>query len=257
LLENFADPEVGAVSGDLVLTNKPGVLRGVGAYWTFEKWLRRQESQVYATVGVTGAISAVRRELFQPIPPGVLLDDVYWPLHVVLQGYRVIHDERARAFDRLPDKAQDEFRRKVRTLAGNFQLLTRLPAALLPGVNPVWIQFVSHKLLRLVVPWALLTMLVLSALLPGMFYLAAFWLQVAFYTLGLGGMVAEPKPRGRLVAAASSFLVLNAAAFAAFWVWACGRASQSWTKVAYQPTPANIAWRFPVPREPEHADSAS
>jgi len=79
MLENFADPRVGAVSGDLVLQSSTGVLAGVGLYWRFEKWLRRTESLIHAQVGVTGAISAVRRELFRPIPQGTILDDVYWP----------------------------------------------------------------------------------------------------------------------------------------------------------------------------------
>src|ERR1019366_2199678 len=108
-------------------------------------------------VGVTGAISAVRRPLFRPIPPGTLLDDVYWPMLVVLQGQRVVHDERAKAFDQLPANPHDEFCRKVRTLAGNFQLLTLLPwSAFWPWRNRVWWQWTSHKLLRLASPWALL-----------------------------------------------------------------------------------------------------
>jgi len=102
LLENFADPSVGAVSGDLVVQSAPGVMAGVGLYWQYEKELRKLESQVHSTVGVTGAISAVRRRLFRAIPPGTLLDDVYWPLQVAMQGLRVVHDGRAHAYDRLP-----------------------------------------------------------------------------------------------------------------------------------------------------------
>src|SRR5438132_2819396 len=118
-------------------------------------------------VGATGAISALRRELFRPIPAGTIVDDVYWPLQVALQGFRVVLDPRALAYDRLPERTRDEFRRKVRTLSGNLQLVARLPETLLPWRNPVWFQFVSHKLLRLVVPWALLGLLATSALLPG------------------------------------------------------------------------------------------
>lgn len=158
LLENFADAKVGAVSGELIVGTEPGLLSGVGLYWGYEKWIRVQESRLHSTVGVTGAISAVRQELFRPIPAGTILDDVYWPLQVAMQGYRVVHDRQARAYDRLPERPGDEFRRKVRTLSGNFQLLTRLPAALLPWRNPVWFQFFSHKLLRLAVPWALLAL---------------------------------------------------------------------------------------------------
>jgi cellulose synthase/poly-beta-1,6-N-acetylglucosamine synthase-like glycosyltransferase len=101
LLENFDDPEVGAVSGELHVESSPGVMAGVGLYWRFEKWMRRREGLVHSTVGVTGAIAAVRRGLFRPIPAGTILDDVYWPLVVAMQGYRVVFDGRARAFDRL------------------------------------------------------------------------------------------------------------------------------------------------------------
>lgn len=235
LIENFADPAIGAVSGDLVLESAPGVLAGVGLYWRFEKWLRKQESRLGSQVGVTGAISAVRRPLFQPIPPGTLLDDVYWPMRVVLQGYRVIHDERAKAYDRLPEMPRDEFRRKVRTLAGNFQLLTLLPtAALFPRSNRVWWQWVSHKLMRLVVPWALISMLASCFFLTEEFYAIFLCVQLAGYGLGLLGLIPPLGRSVRLLGAGASFLVLNAAAWCAFWVWISGRAGQSWHKVQYQ-----------------------
>jgi cellulose synthase/poly-beta-1,6-N-acetylglucosamine synthase-like glycosyltransferase len=233
LLESFADPAVGAVSGDLMVVSGPGAMAGIGLYWHFEKWLRQQESKVLSQVGVTGAISAVRRELFQPIPAGTILDDVHWPLVVAMQGHRVIHDCRARAFDRLPERAGDELRRKVRTLAGNFQLVARLPGSVLPWRNPVWMQLVSHKLLRLVVPWALLGLLACSmALAAHPVYLAALVVQGSVYVLGLLSLLSGRG--GRVSAAAASLLVLNAAAWLAFWVWVSGRTECSWQKVAYE-----------------------
>ena len=105
LLENFDRPGVGAVSGDLVIEAPPGVLAGVGLYWRYEKWLRRNEGRVHSTVGVSGSICAVRRQLFQADSPRVLLDDLYWPLEVVMQGRRVVYDGRALAYDRLPGPA--------------------------------------------------------------------------------------------------------------------------------------------------------
>lgn len=233
LLRNFTDPEVGAVSGDLIIETNPGFLSGVGLYWRYEKWLRRTESLVHSTVGVTGAISAVRRKLFRPIPRGTILDDVYWPLQVAMQGYRVVHEETALAFDRLPERASDEFHRKVRTLSGNFQLLTRLPAALLPWRNPIWIEFLSHKILRLAVPWALLAMLIISARLPAPTFQAAFVAQLAFYGLGMIGVFLGNRAQPRLTAGAGSFLVLNAAAWLAFWVWITGKTATSWQKAQY------------------------
>lgn len=235
LLEKFTDPTVGAVGGDLVLEKQPGVMAGVNLYWRYEKWLRKRESRVHSTVGVSGSISAVRHELFQSIPPGTLLDDVYWPLQVAMQGRRVVHENRACAFDRLPAKPRDEFRRKVRTLSGNYQLLTLLPAALLPWRNPIWFQFVSHKLLRLAVPWALLALLVLTALLPGTGYRLLLAAQLGCYLLGVLGIRRAQAGRSRLLGAAGSFLILNAAAWLAFWVWVSGRARCSWRKVAYEP----------------------
>ncbi len=236
LLAPFADPQVGAVTGDLVLESSPGVLAGVGLYWRFEKWLRRQESRYWSMVGATGAIATVRRSLFRPIPEGTLLDDVYWPLQVALQGYRVWHEQRASAFDRLPARTADEFRRKVRTLAGNFQLTTLLPEALLPWRNPIWFQYVGHKLLRLAVPWCLLGMLAASAALTwldGGLYAGLLAVQVVGYALAAAGLHPAVANRSRLAAAAASFLVLNSAAWVAFWTWSTGRAGRAWTKTIY------------------------
>jgi cellulose synthase/poly-beta-1,6-N-acetylglucosamine synthase-like glycosyltransferase len=233
LLENLADPKVGAVSGDLALESAPGVMAGVGLYWRFEKWLRRTESRLRSQVGVTGAICAARRALLPSIPAGTLLDDVYWPLCVAMRGFRVVHDERARAFDRLPDRPRDEFRRKVRTLAGNYQLLTLLPRSLLPWANPVWLPWISHKLLRLAVPWALLAMLACCGWLLGPLYGSLLAVQAAGYGLALLGMIPPIAHRVRLMGAAASFLVLNAAAWLSFWVWITGQAGKSWRKVNY------------------------
>lgn len=233
LVAALGDPSVGAVSGDLVAESAPGVMAGVGLYWRFEKWLRRTESRFDSMVSVTGCIAAVRRELFPTLPAGTILDDVYWPLTVAMSGHRVVHEERARAFDRHPEKVRDEFRRKVRTLAGNFQLMACLPAALVPGRNRLWWQFVSHKALRLVVPWALLAVLITAAVTPGPFYQAAFPAQVIVYLVGLAGCRPAVAARSRLASGIASFLVLNAAAWVAFWVWASGRSSQSWRKAEY------------------------
>jgi cellulose synthase/poly-beta-1,6-N-acetylglucosamine synthase-like glycosyltransferase len=249
LLENFADPQVGAVSGDLVLESAPGVMAGVGIYWRYEKWLRRAESRVGSQVGVSGAICAVRRDLLPPsIPPGTLLDDIYWPMWVAMRGYSVVHDERALAYDRLPEQPRDEFRRKVRTLTGNYQLMTLLPASLVPWRNPVWLPWVSRKLLRLVMPWTLLGMFSASAaLVDGGSYATLFAAQVACYLLAALGLMPAIGQRSRLLATAASFLVLNTAAWLAFWVWITGQAGNSWHRVAYD-EPVEPDTRTPRPR---------
>ena len=234
LLQNFTDPAVGGVSGDLSIDSGPGMLSGVGRYWQYEKWIRRNESMCHSTVGVTGAISAVRRALFPRIPRGTVLDDVYWPMRVVLNGYRVVHDQRAIAYDRLPDKANDEFKRKLRTLTGNFQLVALLPALLVPWRNPIWFQFVSHKIMRLLVPWALLALFAASIMLPQPFYRLALVAQAALYGLGLAGILLPGRSRLPLASTAGSFIMLNAAAFLAFWAWIMGgKSTDYWHKAAY------------------------
>jgi poly-beta-1,6-N-acetyl-D-glucosamine synthase len=199
LISNFHDPDVGAVTGELILdcedqtdTAASTIGDGVGLYWTYEKWLRRHESAVWSTLGATGAIYAVRRSLWQPLPPATLLDDVLAPMRVVLAGKRTVFEERARAFDRVATSGSAESRRKVRTLAGNYQILSLEPRLLLPVLNPVWVQYASHKIGRLLVPWALLTAFVASAILAGdsWLYTVALILQLCFYGLAaLGGWI--------------------------------------------------------------------
>ena len=203
LAANFADDQVGGVSGELMLdcegdeSIESTIGDGVGAYWKYEKWLRRKESAVWSTLGATGAIYALRRSLWKPLPAETLLDDVLAPMQAVLAGYRIVFEERARAFDRTSPDAAAEARRKTRTLAGNYQILAQEPRLLVPIVNPVWLQYVSHKVGRLLVPWCLLAILVSSAVLAASswLYFAAFCAQVGFYGLADLGAWLESRDR--------------------------------------------------------------
>ena len=202
LAANFADPQVGGVTGELVLdaeqtTTDSTVGDGVGLYWRYEKWLRRHESDVWSTLGATGAVYALRRRLWRPLPEGTLLDDVLAPMRVVLGGHRIVFEEEARAFDRASADAEAESRRKVRTLAGNYQILTQEPRLLVPVVNPVWLQYMSHKVGRLFVPWALLGSLFASAVLmfDGWLYTCAFAVQALFYMVAAYGGWSEHRTR--------------------------------------------------------------
>jgi cellulose synthase/poly-beta-1,6-N-acetylglucosamine synthase-like glycosyltransferase len=213
LVSNFADPSVGCVSGELMLKD-PGhgvTGKGVGIYWSLEKKMREWEGASSSMVGATGALYAVRRELLVSLPPATLLDDVYLPLHVARQGKRVIFEPRARAFDNVVG-TEKEFRRKVRTLTGNYQLLHLAPW-LLSRENPIKFEFVSHKLFRLWVPFALLALLVSSLCLPGAFYQVMLVLQCIFY--GMGGVALLRLRLGffrRLTEVPLAFVVLNTAA---------------------------------------------
>jgi len=226
LVENFADPEIGCASGELMLGDPETgeAEQGMGVYWRIEKAVRELESAVGSVVGATGAIYGVRRKLLVNVPDEAILDDVYIPMHVVRRGARVIFDPRARAWDSPDQGTAREFTRKVRTLSGNYQLLQLAPW-LLTSANPLRFQFVSHKVLRLVVPFALLATLLASFLTPGVFYRGAVILQLAFYTLSFLGLAhfLRRGPLARVADAARTFVLLNTAAVVAFANFAVGR----------------------------------
>ncbi len=225
LVENFADPSVGCASGELMLGDPAAgeAIRGMGLYWKFEKRVREMESLSGSVVGATGALYAVRKSLLVTVPTETILDDVYIPMNVVRQGFRVVFDPRARAWDVADQGTGREFNRKVRTLSGNYQLLQLAPW-LLSGSNPLRFEFVSHKLIRLIVPFALGATLVASMMLRQPIYRIALVLQIAFYALSF--LVVAQMKRGllaRMADAAFTFVILNSAAVVAFANFVTGR----------------------------------
>lgn len=225
LIENFADPEVGAASGELMLgdpaNGETGL--GMGLYWQIEKEIRELESASGSVVGATGAIYCARRGLVVPLPEGTILDDVLLPMRIVRQGYRVVFDSRARAWDSPYLGKGREFPRKVRTLSGNYQLLQLAPW-LLSSQNAIRFEFVSHKLSRLASPFALLALLVASIFLPEPFYRVALLAQLAFYALSLAALAGvKIGPLSRIADPARTFVILNSAALVAFINFVTGR----------------------------------
>ncbi len=220
----FADPSIGAVSGELLLDSSPGSssASALGIYWKIEKIVRKLESDSGSVVGVTGAIYAIRREFYTEIPPSTILDDVFVPMCVARTGKRVVFQPTAIARDRLFSEKGKEFSRKVRTLTGNYQLL-RLAPWLLSPANPLLFRFVSHKLLRLLVPLLLIIMLITSAMANGPLYQAIFWLQILFYLLAVFGAMSPPMKKFKPVAIANTFVMLNTAAALAFYNFVAGR----------------------------------
>ncbi len=191
LVASFADPMVGAVSGELMLTADPdatAACHGTCFYWRYEKYIRSMESRVDSTIGTTGAIYAIRRDLFDPIPDDTILDDLLIPLGIVRRGYRVLFEPKARAYDRAPATAREEFSRKTRTIAGMFQLFARERWLFSPLRNRLWFQTFSHKGLRLILPALHVALFVanlaVADLWPYRWILSA---QLAFYAAALLG----------------------------------------------------------------------
>ncbi|MGD0939344.1 MAG: glycosyltransferase family 2 protein [Terracidiphilus sp.] len=216
LVSNFADPSVGCAAGELILrrgSQDVGSAAVSGAYWRYEKWIRTCESICGSPVGVSGCFYAIRRELAVPQPAGMILDDMFQPLSIIRQGYRSVLDQRAYVYDTLPAKIGEEFHRKVRTLAGNFQLFRLAPWTLTPH-NPVLFQLVSHKVVRLAVPYLAVLLLVSTMALSGRspVFLVFGALQTLFWTAAAADLCFKIPVLHRVAAPASALLVLKAAA---------------------------------------------
>ncbi len=216
LVNHFADPAVGCVAGELVVArNRQNSVAGAvgGLYWRYEQWIRKCEACYDSPVGVYGGFYAVRRSLAMLQPEGIILDDMYQPLSIIRQGYRSVIEPQAIVCDEWPREPRNEFQRKVRTLAGNFQLMQLAPWVLTPQ-NRVFFQLVSHKILRLFVPYLLLSVLVTSLLLAGgsRFYAGLAAMQLVGLLLAMIGFQRRFPKLGRIGGPVGALLMLNAAA---------------------------------------------
>jgi cellulose synthase/poly-beta-1,6-N-acetylglucosamine synthase-like glycosyltransferase len=213
LVANFADPSVGAVTGEprFLHDKRVGEQADMDLYWRYELWSRLRHSQIGSVLVTTGWVYALRRSLAEPIPPDSLTDDAVIPLRILLRGYRVIFDPQALAFD-YADIQGGEFRRKLRTLAGLWQVCVRMPK-LFTRANRMRFHFLSNKVMRLVLPWAVIGFYGASlALPPGRFRLVILIVESAALALGLLDSIL---PRHfflrRISSPARSFFIVNAA----------------------------------------------
>jgi biofilm PGA synthesis N-glycosyltransferase PgaC len=233
LLATFGDPSVGVVSGELLLegeTTSPFAY-GIGAYWRYETFIRKQEALSGSVVGVTGAFCALRRECFVPIPEGTILDDVAIPMQAAVRDWRVAFARGAWAFDAASPDAKTEKIRKVRTLAGNFQMISLFPVVLNPFRNPVWGRFVAHKLLRLICPVVLAVALVSHLALaledPGIMRVTAMF-HVGAYVCALAVIALPALQRIKFLSLVATFTYLNIFTVLGFIAFVTGRQSQRW-----------------------------
>jgi cellulose synthase/poly-beta-1,6-N-acetylglucosamine synthase-like glycosyltransferase len=231
LVARFNDPKIGAVSGSLEIDSAASsVGRGIDAYWRMEKFLRFAESRFDSCIGCTGAVYAIRKNLFQPLPVDTLLDDVVIPMKIVEQGFRVVFEPEAVAYDPQTLEPEREKVRKRRTLAGNYQMLFRYGHWLLPWRNRLWWMLISHKYLRLVAPLLMLLMLLMNFLLvENSFYRALLWLQIVFYFCALFGLIFTSK-RIRFFSIPAGFVFLNWMALSGLWHYFRQRPETAWEK---------------------------
>jgi cellulose synthase/poly-beta-1,6-N-acetylglucosamine synthase-like glycosyltransferase len=237
LVANFADPAVGAVSGDVALTGPRALLAGSeDLYYWYERALQRLESRLGSMVGVDGALYAIRRRLFIAPPADTILDDMAIPLGIIRAGYRVILEPRAFAREAGSETAAEEFARKARVIAGAVQFLLRHDGSVPTANVQILISLVSHKALRWLSPWfgalAFLASLRLAFYSPVFTALAA--MMGLILVLGLVGCSPVIR-RWAPVALAHYFCLVQTAALFGFVRGLAGRQAATWRRFARVP----------------------
>jgi poly-beta-1,6-N-acetyl-D-glucosamine synthase len=218
MARHFADPKVGVVGAEMTLVNAQGEASSecTGLYWKYERSLRKVESDLDLLAGVSGAFFAMRRGVFRDIPPGSYCEDVTVCLYARSRRYTVRWEPGAKVYEVMRDP-YTEFRRKVRTLVGNYQLLCQFWPMYLPWRGRLAFTLISHKVCRLFIPLglALIFTATCALALTHPFYFAALLGQTMLYGAGGMAMLQAAWRRSKVVNACGAFCMLNWAALVA------------------------------------------
>jgi cellulose synthase/poly-beta-1,6-N-acetylglucosamine synthase-like glycosyltransferase len=233
LVRWFQNPQVGAVVGRLILTDPTSGRNADGLYWKYETFLKRCEGRLGALLGANGAIYAIRRELYVPIPAETIIDDFVIPLLAKLRSAcAIVYDCDAVAREETPPDVSAEFHRRVRIGAGGFQSIALLWRLLDPRRGWIAFTFLSHKVLRWLCPFFLIGLLAFNCfLLDRAFFRWALVAQILFYGISLAAMftpkgVSVPKPIRLL----TMFTSMNAALLVGFVRWLRKRQNAAWKR---------------------------
>ncbi len=227
LVQNFADPDVGAVSGRYTVVKAGGARTGASEdlYWKYETSLKILESDVSSTVGAHGHLYAIRRELYPYPADNVINDDYVIFSSVLAKGYRAVYEPAAIVYEEA--REMTGFGRRIRIVAGNIQQV-REASRLIRPLRPLPLFFfISHKLARLLVPLAMLAALIANLLLLGRpLYRGAICVQAGFYLLAACGALWRLRPK--ILMLPFYFSMINAAAFLGFYYALTRRRGMAW-----------------------------
>lgn len=243
LIANFADPTVGCVSGRKTVrpANTGGsgsAAQSEGLYWRYENKLKAFESEIASSAGTVGEMLALRRQLFQPIPAGIVNDDAYLALRTLNQGYRVIYEPDAHCWEQASASLTEDSERRRRITAGRYQLFSQ--TELWPWSAPLTLFILlAHKGLRLLLPCFMIGALVANAILmlppfeAGFLLKLAFAAQMLFYGSALLGLIIERHGKSWRLPRLTLYLTTsNLSSLAGLWRWLNGSQSVLWEKIA-------------------------
>ena len=231
LIENFADAEVGAVSGKytVIKADEVDVGKSEDFYWKYETFLKVQESELSSTLGGHGHLHAIRKSLYPFPPPGTINDDYVIPVSVLAKGYRAVYDPKAIVFEEA--REMSGFGRRVRIMAGNIQQIREIKGVIRPFRPLPLFFFLSHKVSRLLVPFGMVAAIlanvflaILPAIEPG--YLLLLFGQGIFYLLAALGAFTKLQPK--LLMLPYYFCMINAATFFGLYYALAGKQKMAW-----------------------------
>ncbi len=233
IVSNFADPEVGCAGGEKRIRRADAVQsEGESLYWRYEAFIKRADSLANTAIGAIGEFFAIRRDLYRPLETDSLIEDFVLSMQLVMEGWRVVYDDRAITWEEASPTLAGEWARRVRVAAGGFQAMRRLRGMLSPRYGLAAFQYFSHKVLRWLTPFLLLIAFLTSALGLDLLILRwAFWVQFAFYGLALMGWGLERLGLGlKPIRVVFYFCFGNAAVLFGFIRYATRTQSVLWSK---------------------------
>ncbi len=212
LVESFADPEVGAVSGKytVVRADEVAIGKSEDVYWKYETFLKVRESELSSTLGAHGHLHAIRARLYPYPPLGTINDDYIIPVSVLGKGYRAVYEPKAIVYEEA--REMTGFGRRVRIMAGNVQQLREIRGVIRPLRPLPLFFFLSHKVCRLAAPFAMVGALAANVLLlEARLYQALFAGQMLFYGVAVSGMLLRLQPKALMLP--YYFSMINVAVF--------------------------------------------
>ncbi len=242
IIAPYANPRVGAVAGEKKIyqaANGKAASAGEGLYWKYESFLKKQDARLYSVVGAAGELFSVRKELYQPIETGIIIEDFVLSLRIAMKGYVVQYAPGAYAMETASASIKEEQKRKVRICAGGFQAMLMLKDLLnIFRYGTLSFQYISHRVLR----WSL-TPIFLFLLLPlniilaiqraNIIYDITLAGQILFYILGFTGwFYANRNISVKALYVPYYFLFMNISVFAGFKRFIGGKQTVLWDKAA-------------------------
>lgn len=234
LVKHFRDANVGCVCGKLKLINPQSVQSGEGEgfYWRYETWIKEKESQLGCVVGANGAIYAIRKTLFEEMPADVINDDFHISMKIMEKGYKVIYENDAIGVEEVAPDFKSEFLRHVRDGAGHYRAISHLTRLLNPMKGVRFFTYVSHRLIRWMVPFFLPLIFISNVLLiESSFYMVMFLLQIVLYSNAVVSFFLQKyNVRLKFFNIPLFFLTTNLALMIGFWRNVVGTQDVTWNR---------------------------